>query len=297
MIQLADIISRVESLPPLPQTVANLITVINDPKSNAARVVDAVKYDQAVTTEVLRQCNSAYYGLQRKVTSIDDAMVLLGNAKVLQLVLSVHTNSLLSGPQKGYGLEAGKLWEHSVAVAIAASELAKRTKFGNLGIVFTAGLLHDIGKVVLSQYVADEFAEIIRLVNEEGRSFIEAEHQVLGFSHDEIGAKMADIWALPQRIVDTIRYHHDPWQMQDPDPLVDIVYAANSLCLMLGIGLGEDGLSYRADDRVLERLGLTHRELELVGVETVMRLGEIVATRTESSSCAAPSKKGATNVS
>lgn len=270
-----EIIDRVSALPPLPDTALKLMQVMDDPRSTMDDIVGAIKYDQAVTGEVLRLCNSAYFGLARKVSSLNDAMVCLGTVKVLQLVLSVHTNSLLSRAQGGYGLAPGALWRHSVAVALAASEFAQRIKLPNPGVAFTGGLLHDIGKVVLNEYVGEAFAQIIDHVTEDAMSFAEAEHRVLGFSHEEIGAMIAEKWQLPEAIVRCIRFHHDPGAVEPPDAFVDTVYLANCVCLLLGIGLGEDGLNYRADPAVLQRHGLSEHDLELVGAQMTVELKRV----------------------
>jgi len=272
---LKDIVSQVGSLPPLPDTALKLMEVMNDPFSSMDDIVEAIKYDQAITGEVLKLCNSAFFGLSRKVTSLNDAMITLGTVKVLQLVMSVHTNSILSHEQKGYGLQPGVLWKHSVAVALASSLFGQRIKLANVSVAFTAGLLHDIGKVILNQHVAEEFAEIVRRVADEDTSFCEAEHQVLGFSHEEVGSMIAEQWKLPDAIVRCIRFHHTPGQLDPPDTLVDTVYLANCVCLLLGVGLGEDGLCYRADQKVCERHGLSERDLEEVGIQMLIELQRV----------------------
>lgn len=286
-----DIISRVGTLPPLPDTAVKLMEVINDPSSSVDEIVEVIRYDQAVTADVLKLCNSAYFGLSRSITSLNEAMLRLGTVKVLQLVMSVHTSSILANEQRGYGLDPGVLWRHSVAVALAASIVAQKINLANVNLVFTGGLLHDIGKVVLNEYVAEEFGKILGLVKENRLSFVEAEHQVLGYSHQEIGGKIARMWKLPDPIVRCIRYHHDPGDLETPDPLIDAVYLANCVCLMLGIGLGEDGLYYRADDAVLERNHLNERDLEDVGAQTVVdlqRVEELFASDATKSENGAP---------
>jgi len=270
-----DILREVKALPALPGTALKLIQVINDPLSTVDDLVEVIKYDQVVTGEVLKVCNSACFGLARRVSSLNDAMVCLGTVKVLQMVMAIHTNSLLAREQRGYGLAPGVLWKHSVGVALASSAVAQRLKLPNTNLVFTAGLLHDIGKVVLNECVAEEFTEIIRRVTEERLSFLEAEQQVLGFSHQEIGGKIADAWALPEGIVRCIRYHHAPQELDPPDPLVDTVYLANCVCLLLGVGLGEDGLYYRADDSVMQRNGLGEQDLEVIGAQTLFELKRV----------------------
>ena len=275
MTELSWILEQVGALPPLPDTAIKLIGVVNDPSSTVDDIVEAIKYDQAVTTEVLKLCNSAYFGLSRQVTSLNDAMLYLGTIKVLQLVMAVHTNAMLSKAQVGYGLEPGVLWKHSVAVALASAAFAQRVRLPNVSLLFTAGLLHDIGKVILNEHVAEEFTEIVRRVTEEKLSFIEAEQQVLGFSHEQVGALLGERWQLPDPIVRCIRHHHDPTVLDPPDPLVDTIYVANSVCLLLGLGLGEDGLYYRADEAVMQRGNLTERDLEDVGLQVTTELKRV----------------------
>lgn len=279
-----DIIECVGSIQPLPDTALKLMKIMSDPKSTLDEIVGTIKYDQAVTSEVLKLCNSAYFGLSRKVTSLEDALVCLGTAKVLQMVMSVHTNNMLAQEQQGYGLDPGILWKHSVAVALASSQFAQKLKLPDSNLAFTAGLLHDIGKVILNEHVAEEFVEIVRLVTDEHLAFVEAERRVLGFSHEEVGAMMAEKWKLPDPIVRCIRYHHAPSDLEPHDPLVDAIYLANCVCLLFGIGLGEDGLCSRADASVLERYKLRHADLEIIGAQVVVELQRVQAMFGESSS-------------
>ncbi len=279
-----DIIECVGSIQPLPDTALKLMKIMSDPKSTLEQIVDAIKYDQAVTSEVLKLCNSAFFGLSREVTSLEDAFVCLGTAKVLQMVMSVHTNNMLSREQHGYGLDPGILWKHSVAVALASSQFATKLKLPDANLAFTAGLLHDVGKVILNEHVAEEFVEIVRLVTEEHLAFVEAERRVLGFSHEEVGAMVAEKWKLPSPIVRCIRYHHAPSELEPPDPLVDAIYLANCVCLLFGIGLGEDGLCSRADAAVLERYNLRESDLEIMGAQVVVELRRVQAMFGETSS-------------
>lgn len=277
MISAEEILARVQEIPPLPGTVLRLTVVINDPASTVEDIVEVIKYDHAVTSQMLRICNSAYMGLSRKIATLNDALRYLGTVKVLQLVMAVHANSLLSRAMSGYQLAPGILWRHSVAVALASAAFSQRvrTDGGNPNLAFTVGLLHDVGKVVLSEYVAREFAEIMRLLTERKTNFSEAEQQVLGFSHAAIGGMVAEKWQLPEPIVRCIRYHHEPSVLEPPDWLTDIVYLADCVCLMLGIGLGSDELHYRADPRVMERCGLYEPDLELVGAQMLVELRRV----------------------
>jgi putative nucleotidyltransferase with HDIG domain len=266
------ILAKVRELPPLPDTVLRLVRVINNPDSSAQEVVECIRYDQAATAEILRICNSPFFGIPRGVHSLMDATRYLGTMRILQLVMTIHSNGLLSRAQPGYELAQGMLWRHSVAVAIAASALAQRMNEPAPGVAFTAGLLHDIGKVVLSEFVGESFHAIVDKVEHEHLAFSEAEQQVLNTSHAEIGAELARRWKLPETMVQCIAHHHDPDAVDPPEPLVDAVHLADTLALMLGVGIGADELHYRARPAVLERNKLRESDLEAVGVQMLMEL-------------------------
>ncbi len=276
MSRIDAILAKIGGIQPLPNTVLRLVTVVNDPSSTVNDIVEVIKYDQAVTGQILRICNSAYFGLSREVRSLNEAIRYLGMIKVLQLVMAVHANALLSRQQPGYELAPGMLWKHSVAVALAASAFAERMALDkHVSTAFTAGLLHDVGKVVLSEHVAADFAKIMKLVANDKVSFIEAEQAVLGISHCEVGAKVARTWQLPEQITQCIQLHHSPNEVDPPDAVLDAVYLGNTVCLMTGVGLGTDGLSYRADAAVVERHGLTESDLEFIGAQMMVDLKHV----------------------
>ncbi|NLE60908.1 MAG: HDOD domain-containing protein [Planctomycetes bacterium] len=276
MSRIDAILAKIGGIQPLPNTVLRLVMVVNDPSSTVNDIVEVIKYDQAVTGQILRICNSAYFGLSREVRSLNEAIRYLGMIKVLQLVMAVHTNALLSTRQPGYELAPGMLWKHSVAVALAASAFAERMALDkHVSTAFTAGLLHDVGKVVLSEHVAADFAKIMDLVANDKVSFIEAEQAVLGISHCEVGTKVARTWQLPEQITQSIQFHHSPNEVDPPDPVLDAVYLGNTVCLMMGVGLGTDGLSYRADAAVVERHGLTESDLEFIGAQMMVDLKHV----------------------
>lgn len=274
---LDEIVQRVQTLPRLPDTIVHLAHVVGDPRSSLPQIVGVIRYDPVLTAELLRLCNSAYYGVAHEVESLDDAVRLLGTTKVFQLAMAAYTRAMLAAPQEGYGLPAGALWTHSVTVALAGRLVAQRMNCPQLGLLFTAGLLHDCGKVVLNEFVRAEYAEIVRRVAEDRLSFCDVERQVLGYTHAEVGARVAEAWKLPASIVDCIRYHHEPERNTPPSAVVDAVHLADSVGLMLGVGAGDDGLAYRASAVALARHGLTAADLENIGAETVGELRSVQA--------------------
>jgi len=266
------ILARIDALPALPAAAYRLTRIIQDPDCRLKDVVDTIRFDSSVTAQLLRICNSAYYGLARRIVAVEDAVRLLGMSKVVQLALAAHARSLLSGTQAGYGLQAGALWMHSVGVALASQKIAQRSCGSAAATLFTAGLLHDIGKIVLNEHLADAYVRVAARVVEEGLSFPDAEMAELGFTHAELGARVAERWQLPEEIVRSIRYHHTPSQLEPADPIVDAVHAADVVCLLMGVGGGDDGQMYRADAGAIQRLALDRSAIEQLGVETVSEL-------------------------
>lgn len=275
MSRVEEIVERISAVPPLPGFVVRLIQVTNDPDSSIRDVVEVIRYEPSVTAQVLRLCNSAFFGLPRRISSVQEAVQYLGTLRVLQLIMSLHGNALLAREQQGYGLDPGALWMHSVAVGLASAALSQQTRTANPSALFTAGLLHDIGKVVLNEFVAGDQPAIVERVEQGGLSFAEAEKQVLGYSHDEVGGELADRWQLPPAIVNCIRYHHAPSAMAEPDALVDLVYLGDAIGMLLGLGIGSDGLQYRADETVLARRGLGEADLERVSAQTAAELARV----------------------
>ncbi len=269
-----QLIERVESLPRMRDTTVRLIGMVSDPSTPIGDIVDVLRYDPILTTDLLRIANSAASGVVRRIESVEEAVKLVGTGRVLQLVLAANTQSVLEAPQEGYGLFEGALWQHSIATALAGQTLAAYLKRRDTGAIYTAGLLHDIGKVVLNECVADDYATILRLVSEEGHSFLEAESSVLGFTHAEAGARLAECWGLPPSIIKCIRFHHTPDECEE-DVLVDLTHIADTIALSTGIGGGYDGLAYRAHPEIIKRYGLKEPDLERIGLETITEVKDV----------------------
>lgn len=274
-LRLDQLVQRAETLPKLPDTSVRLIRVISDPDSTLRQIVEVIRFDQTVTTQLLRLCNSAYFGLAHPITSIDDAVRYVGTAKLMQLVMAAHTHALLGPEQAGYGLLPGALWRHSVGAALACQILAEQRGMEEKALLFTVGLLHDIGKIVLNEHIGAEYAGIVRMVNEQRIAFQEAERRLLGITHPEVGELLSKRWGLPDPIPACIRHHHEPSALPTPDPIIDTLHLADAICLLMGIGGGDDSQMYRVDPGVLERTGVTGDQIERVGATVVSELKSV----------------------
>ena len=262
-----DVDKLVEMAPeaiPLPATTLRIIKLINDPTSTAAEVAGVMEKDQALTARVLRVANSAYYGLPRQVSSARDAVVLLGHNTLRSLIFTASVAGVLGRKATGYSLGEGDLWKHSVNVANGSRLLSRFKHRTKAEEAYVAGLLHDIGKIVLDQYMQTEFEKTMKVAQDEGLAFSQAERKVLGVDHAQIGGLLAERWELPPQYVTAIRHHHTPLEADDDKILTSLVHVADVIAFELGLGLGADGLHYTLAPECFDIAGVTQEQYEEV---------------------------------
>jgi putative nucleotidyltransferase with HDIG domain len=254
-----EILATIESLPTMPAVAAKLLQAANDADVGLREIGTWLEHDSGMTTNLLRLCNSPFYGFRNRVTSVRQAVSLLGLHKVVQISLTLLASRHLVPEQKGYGLAAGELWRSSVTAALAAELLAEEIGYLNLGTAYTAGLLQDVGKIALAEFVGDALPRIRVLVEEEGLPWEQAELRVVGMPHTEAGAILLTRWEFPEILVESVRAHHDPSRAVLDPALARISHVANALAMTLGAGLGADGLAYALEEASLESLGVSDR--------------------------------------
>jgi putative nucleotidyltransferase with HDIG domain len=264
---LEELVAQVEDLPALPLVVTQVIRLTEDPDSTAQDLNAVISRDQALTAKVLRLANSAYYGFPRRIGTVTEAVILLGFNTIRNLVLAASVSNVLQREAPGYQLARGELWRHSLASAMAARLLARKARFRAAEEAFVAGLLHDIGKLVLSHYVGQAYEEIIGEVTNQGLPFMEAEQRALGYDHAQVGGLVAEKWNLPGQLSEAIRCHHQPRLATLNPPLTAFTHAADALALMLGLGVGVDGLLYPLDWEAVAGVGLTEKQVQEVMAE------------------------------
>lgn len=260
--EIEKIINEIECLQPISKANSKIMNIISNPDSSLREIVDIVKYDQGMTANLLRICNSAYFSLNREIVSLKQAIAYLGIEKVASLVMINNNAENFNQAHKGYDLKEGELWRYSVASALIAQDLAEKRKLKNLSMLFTSALLKDIGKVILHTYIQDVFEDITHLVQEQAITFVEAEKQILGIDHAELGARVAEKWKFSSRIVHLIRNHHNPDNAEPGDVYLPIIYLADSICMMIGVGVGADGLAYRYHQGVIDKLNFSDIDLQ-----------------------------------
>ncbi|MCP4703642.1 MAG: HDOD domain-containing protein [candidate division Zixibacteria bacterium] len=269
------IIEKISSFPTLPTMASKLMGLINNAEVSASEIGRVVQYDPALTANLLKAANSAYLGQSCSVDSLSEAFFRLGTKWVYQMSVSSLIYSNLNKPVSGYELSGEDLWKHSVAVGQMSDILCQTLKIKDTGVVFTAGLLHDIGKMILGEFVSESFDDIQEIVINEKIPFEEAEKRVIGLDHAEVGGMTAEKWNFPQTIVDTIRWHHQPENAEMPSETIDIVHVADATCMIQGFGIGSDDIQYRLNNDSVDRLCISSKILEQATSELVTVLEDI----------------------
>lgn len=275
MFEIENIIKKIDLLKPVPCMVDKLIEIKNNPESCLTELVEVVKFDPSITANILKICNSSYSGLKKKMLSVQQAVAYLGIEKISCLVMLENSVENFKQAQKGYDLNQGELWLNSVSSALIAQNLAEKKNVNNVPMIFTSALLKDIGKVILHDYVKDAFDEIMQAVQQNGMTFLDAEKEIIGIDHAELGAMITEKWNFSPDMVDIIRNHHTPEKNLGNDLALPIIYLADTVCMMVGIGGGADGLSYRYHQDVVDRLNFSDVDLQNTIVEFREQLKDV----------------------
>jgi putative nucleotidyltransferase with HDIG domain len=261
---LEELIEKVDDIPAFPQTVINIMLLLKEPRSAAVDIEREVMKDQGLTTKLLKMANSAFYSGRRQIKTVADATVLLGFDTVQSLVLASTVGKVMEKELKGYSYERNALWRQSQISAIMARAIAKKAKYPNPDIAYTAGLLKDVGKVILDEFVHESYQEILTMISNEVMTYVVAEEEVLGFNHGQVGARIVEKWNLASELVDAIEYHHKPFQSMDNIELVSIVHISDGLVMMMGMHEGIDTLGHEFFTDAVKILNLDESDLNQI---------------------------------
>jgi putative nucleotidyltransferase with HDIG domain len=269
-----NITSLLQSFPSMPGAAVKLLSLMDDPDINVVQIETILGQDPGLMANILRLANSAYFGMPSKVGSIKQAVLLLGLRRLMQIVIASCVSAIMDKPVSGYDLPPGELWHHSIGVSVAAEGLIQELNLKVDEEIFTAALLHDVGKLVVGEFLDKDIKKIESSLSE-GLSFEKAENIVLGTNHADVGAQILKQWSLPSVIVNAVRWHHSPESADNADVMLDIIHVANVLCLMIGVGVGRDGLQYQPSEAVVERLKLEPYHLERVASHVLQWVNEL----------------------
>lgn len=258
------VLRKVKDIPSLPEIVTKVMELVSNPMSSAAELSKVIAHDPGLTTRVLRLVNSAYYGFPKQISSVQQAIMILGFTTMRGLVLSTSIFKIFTpkDSKTGKTIDYKYFWKHSIATALCARVIAARVGMTEVGDAFSCGILHDIGKVVLDQYDHSDYVEVFKLLGNKytSQDLINAEEQIIGVNHADIGYRVADKWNLPINLSESIRCHHNPMDALSYSKLVSVIYLANIFANIIKSSNNLLSINY-FDANVLEYLNLTEDKL------------------------------------
>lgn len=228
------VIRSIQSLKPLPSSVTRALKEIESPHATAGLISEYIGLDQALAALVLQVSNSAYLGYDRNCTSLSDAVMRIGFKRLKSILMASSASGMLSRSLSGYRQGAGELWQHSMAIAVAGEWLAQALGYRDPEEAYVSGLLHDIGKLMLDQFVVTDYVEIVNLIQRYGLPLWQVEEKRIGINHAIVGGLVAEKWQFPMVLVDTIQFHHLPGSARSNHELPAIINLANHLASNAG---------------------------------------------------------------
>ncbi|MCB5249761.1 MAG: HDOD domain-containing protein [Candidatus Cloacimonadales bacterium] len=274
MMLMKDLVQAIEFLPAFNQNALKAMELIRSDNYTNKRLSDIIKLDASLSANILKISNSALYAKPKQIYDVSTAISLLGKQQIYSLLTLISTQSYFADLLDGYEVYKGELWEHNLAVAVIAENLAYLEKNVDKSILFTAGLLHDIGKIILSIWVKKEANRIDELVDKENFDFIDAEKTVLGFTHSDIGAAILKHWNFPEQIINSAKYHHDDKLFNDP--IVRLVTLADFLSFTIGFLAQKDNMYMKSYDQVLKYYNIKTKDVEKMIADNIDKVLNII---------------------
>lgn len=267
-----EVLQKISELVVVPSCSHRAAAMLGDPEVNFDALARVVEYDPGLTANFLKVVNASFFSEGKPTLTVKEAIDKLGSTQYLQFVISTGVAPTFVQKVEGYDLAPNMHMQHSVTVAMVARELGHVLELEAPDYTFTAGLLCGIGKTLLGGYVNVNVQSILDLALKEGLSFDQAEDEVLGINHAEVGGIVLESWKFPEELVRAVRHHLRPEEYDGVDVALDLVHMGNVVAKMIGVGLGVDGLNYVPSQVVAERLGLRPEHLDFTMANVVEEL-------------------------
>ncbi len=255
--KIKQLVSQIDKLPSLPVLYFEIVQELQSDDASIKKIGEIISRDLAMTAKILQLVNSAFFGLRRQISNPGDAAAYLGLETIQTLVLSIHAFSQFGSKRVGE-LSLEQVWSHSMATGILAKKIAQAESLGKdtVNDAFTAGLLHDLGRVILASNLPREYGEAMACSQQDEILLCEAEQRVFGSTHAEVGAYLLELWGLPDTILESIAFHHEPSKSAlDDFCLLSAVHVADSLASEAHSD-EEKGLVANIDADYLSRIGM-----------------------------------------
>lgn len=265
--RLKKLVDKIQGLPTLPSMLNNINKMMLNPRTSAKEVAQLISSDPAITSKVLRVVNSSFYGFPNRITTVTHAIVILGFNTIKSIVLSSTIFDVFKKDVKS-SFDRQDFWKHSIGCGAAAKVLARRLGYPTLEEIFIAGLLHDIGKIVMDQFIHDKFVDVQTMVKAKDCLIVQAEEQLLGVTHADVGAWLFEKWNLSKGLIETTRCHHNPALASDNAKTAAIIHFADIVVRSMRFGNGGDNKIPPLSDAAWGMLGINAGQFDGLLKET-----------------------------
>ena len=253
-----DRVKQIDGLPPFPATHAQILELANSDDSSSDDIAEQLQMDPSLLATVFKIVNSSAYGFQKKVDSLKLAVTLLGLEEIANIVMTAQVFKSLGDYEGDSGFDRDAFWKHSIGTAFMTRGIAKKLQT-EVESAFLAGMLHDLGKVVLDRCFAEYYGAVVKQVQDKELFIAEAEYNLLGLTHTDVGEQLAIEWKFAEKYLYSIALHHNPGRARRYQRLVGLVHMADIMCRKAGYGSGGDDLVPDYNQAVLDHFALGDR--------------------------------------
>ena len=274
-----ELLKAVQDLPPMPKVLFKIQKLLVDPYSDTQQIAGYIETDQALAAKVLKMANSPFYGMTGKVSTVQHAAIILGFQTLSELTTMAGFSAIMGKKLPGYGYYSDELWKHSLAVALASKLIAEKINPELVNDALTAGLIHDLGKLILDPYVQDQREALDKFIEDENQTFLIAERQILGFDHAEIASEICSHWKFPETLTQAIKYHHNP-SVSNGSEMAFILHLADYIAVLSGSGYDLDEILDIKEEGTDKFLSIHEKDVISIGdalFESVLRIEEELA--------------------
>ena len=257
------VLNDINKLPSVSSVVIKIMEMVRNPSVSIQDLAVEISKDPAITAAIIKLSNSAYYRASKPIKTVQESLMTLGIKTVKEIILVTAAKGILNKDVPGYQIEAESMWLHSLVVAELSAMIVSHKKLPvQKDLVFTAGLLHDIGKIVLSQFFPVVMMNLKNELKTSNEPFTDVERKFFGYDHAEAGRILLEKWNFPGELKEVILFHHNPDMAKNFPLLVAIVHIANEIAIVSGIGIDIGGISHPLSRKALELTGVTEKDIE-----------------------------------
>lgn len=261
--QIDQLLKDVTKLPQMSNVVVRVLNLVNKKEVTIQEVASEISKDPSITASIIKLSNSAYYRASKPVRTVPEALMTLGLETVREIVMLSASKTVMRKDLKGYHLEGDEMWMHSLVVAELSGQIVTQKKLPiQRDLAFTSGLLHDIGKVILTQFFPIKMLDIRNELKNMETTFTEIEKKYFGYDHQEVGMKILTAWNFPDELKEVVAYHHQPSDAKQHKLLCSVVHVANTLAVIAGVGIDIGGINQELSQEAVKLCNLTEKDIE-----------------------------------